>query len=472
MRCDVLVIGAGMSGLAAAVRLAQFGRSVVLAERHTLWGGLNSFYKLAGRRFDTGLHALTNYAPPGTRKSPLVRVLRQLGIEQGELRLGQQGHSEIAFRCAGESVRLRFANGPELLRTEVARLFPSDRAGLDALIAKLPPYSAVDGLGEGVPSARASLAEHLREPLLREMLFEPLAFYGGSREQDLDGRDFAVLFRSIYLEGFARPAGGIKTLLDSLVRRLRAAGGELRTGCGVRRLCVEGGAVRGALLDDRSEVECDLVLSCAGGPETLRLVDPAGRHDPASGGRVGALSFLESISVLDREPSALGLGATMTFFNDSPRFEYARPREAVDVRSGVVCAPNNYASDEPMAEGLLRLTVLADPARWKSFPEAVYRAEKEAAADRALASAARFVPDVRPHTVFRDVFTPRTIEQFTGRIDGAVYGSPDKRRDGRTGVGGLHLIGTDQGLVGVVGALVSGVAMADRHALLERSDAR
>jgi phytoene dehydrogenase-like protein len=48
-----------MSGL-AAIRLAQFDKRVLLVERHTLWGGLNSFYKRAGRRIDTGLHALTN----------------------------------------------------------------------------------------------------------------------------------------------------------------------------------------------------------------------------------------------------------------------------------------------------------------------------------------------------------------------------------------------------------------------------
>ena len=38
--------------------------------------------------------------------------------------------------------------------------------------------------------------------------------------------------------------------------------------------------------------------------------------------------------------------------------------------------------------------------------------------------------------------------------------------DGETGIPGLHLIGTDQGYLGVVGAMVSGVAMANRHALV------
>ena len=67
MRYDAIVIGAGMSGLAAALRLAQHEQRVVVLEKHELWGGLNSFYTLQGRAFDVGLHALTNYAAPGQK---------------------------------------------------------------------------------------------------------------------------------------------------------------------------------------------------------------------------------------------------------------------------------------------------------------------------------------------------------------------------------------------------------------------
>ena len=77
---NTLVIGAGFSGLAAGVRLAMFEERVCVLERHYLWGGLNSFYKRGGRLFDTGLHALTNFVPKGTRGTPLGRVLRQLRI--------------------------------------------------------------------------------------------------------------------------------------------------------------------------------------------------------------------------------------------------------------------------------------------------------------------------------------------------------------------------------------------------------
>ncbi|MEC8495537.1 MAG: FAD-dependent oxidoreductase, partial [Planctomycetota bacterium] len=45
---DTIVIGAGMSGLAAGIRLAKYDQRVVVLDRHSLWGGLNSFYKKKG----------------------------------------------------------------------------------------------------------------------------------------------------------------------------------------------------------------------------------------------------------------------------------------------------------------------------------------------------------------------------------------------------------------------------------------
>ena len=44
---DTLIIGAGMSGLAAGIRLAHFEQRVCILERHFTIGGLNSFYRAA-----------------------------------------------------------------------------------------------------------------------------------------------------------------------------------------------------------------------------------------------------------------------------------------------------------------------------------------------------------------------------------------------------------------------------------------
>jgi monoamine oxidase len=73
---EIAVIGAGLSGLSAALRLAMFGKKVLVLEKHYVVGGLNSFYARKGRKFDVGLHAVTNFPSPSSGKtSPLLRAL-------------------------------------------------------------------------------------------------------------------------------------------------------------------------------------------------------------------------------------------------------------------------------------------------------------------------------------------------------------------------------------------------------------
>jgi phytoene dehydrogenase-like protein len=456
MRYDTLIIGAGFSGLAAGVRLAQFERQVAILEKHTLWGGLNSFYKLGGRLFDTGLHALTNFARPKTRGSPLLRILRQLRIPYAELELGEQSFSEILFPDA----RLTFSNDFGLLRSEVERCFPGQTDSFDRLVRELLGYDDFGGPG-ATDGARGRLAGYLTDPLLREMILCPALFYGSARERDMDWDLFCVLFRSIFLEGLARPEGGIRPLLQLLVSRFKQQGGELRMRSGVKRILVENGVARGVELEDGVKMEARQVLSSAGWSETQRLCGNV--PEPSE---TGAISVLESICVLDRQPADIGYKATATFFNDSPSFDFARPEGTIDTRSGVVCTPNNYARALPLPEGHVRVSVLANFERWSRLPEAEYKERKQADSERALASAARFVPDVRPHTKFKDVFTPRTIQRFTGHSGGAIYGCPSKRRNAETGIDDLFVIGNDQGMVGIVGAMLSGITVANQRCLV------
>jgi hypothetical protein len=48
---------------------------------------------------------------------------------------------------------------------------------------------------------------------------------------------------------------------------------------------------------------------------------------------------------------------------------------------------------------------------------------------------------------------------------GAIYGSAKKYRTGVTPVSNLFICGTDQGFLGIVGSMLSGIAMANAHAL-------
>jgi len=295
-----------------------------------------------------------------------------------------------------------------------------------------------------------------------EMLFCPLMYYGSAREQDMDLAQFSIMFRSIFLEGLARPWAGVRLILKLLTRRYKSLGGELRLRAGVQRIAVEDGQVQKVVLDDGTELTARQVVSSAGWLETMRLCDNAGQQQPWPAGQ---LSFIEAMAVLDKQPRSLGYDRTIVFFNDSPKFHWQKSEGLVDIRSGVICSPNNFDYEQPLEEGMMRITAIANYNLWNQLPEDEYRRQKQLWFDRVMASAVRFVPDFRPHIIDTDMFTPTTIRRFTGHDNGAVYGSPQKQLDGRTHLPNLFICGTDQGFVGIIGAIVSGISIANQYCL-------
>jgi phytoene dehydrogenase-like protein len=470
---DVAIIGAGMSGLAAGIRLAHFGKRVCIFERHNAVGGLNGFYSIAGRKYDVGLHAMTNFVRAGVKGTPLGKLLRQLRIERDEFALCEQKRSRIAFGPRGET-SLTFTNDFAVFESEVATKFPAQIDGFRRLLAAVKSFDEVS-LDAKPVSAREMVRQHISDPLLEDMLFCPLMYYGSAQEYDMEFGQFVIMFKALFLEGFARPLDGVRVILRVLQEKYRAAGGERRMKCGVKQIVALEGRAVALVLDDGSEVTADHVISSVGGPETELLIGGHTKEVPAEiGSKAGRLSYVETITVLNRQPAEFGWGDdTIIFFNDSSRFAYERPEAQVDLRSGVICLPNNfsYPDGQRLPEGLFRCTCLANYDRWMQLPEDIYQADKQRWYDSITAGAQRFLPvlpgakTLSAATVATDMFTPRTITKFTGHLAGAIYGSPYKNRQGRTELANVYLCGTDQGFLGIIGAMLSGISMANYHVL-------
>jgi phytoene dehydrogenase-like protein len=460
---DTIIIGAGMSGLAAGIRLAMYDHKVCVLEKHWTIGGLNSFYRVNGRDYDVGLHAMTNYTQRGVKKGPLARLLKQLRFRWDDFQLAPQCGSSIAF----PGVELHFNNDIRLLQSEIEQHFPHQRDAFATLLSRLSDYDDLQQ-SDFECSTRQVLDEIFSEKLLVEMLLCPLMWYGNAREHDMDWGQFCIMFRSIFLEGFARPYKGVRLILKNLVRRFRELGGQLKLRSGVSKLHVENEHVTAVELENGTVLTAKRILSSAGVVETMRMCDHQSETRPITAGQ---MSFVESISVLDCQPTKIGFDKTIVFFNDSEKFHWERCRDSLcDVRTGVICSPNNYAyspDDGQLDAGFIRLTTIADPDQWRRLEDAEYQRQKFRWYDAAIASSVRFIPDFRRHVVDTDIFTPNTIRRFTSHDNGAVYGAPDKKLDGTTHLRNLFLCGTDQGYVGIVGAIVSGISMANRHCLTQ-----
>ena len=456
MHVDVLIIGAGLSGLGAGIRLAHFGKKVVIFERHRLPGGLNSFYHRNGVSIDVGLHAMTNYAAEGERSAPLNKLLRQLRLKRTSLGLCPQTFSKIVFPGA----ELRLENGLQRFIEEVSARFPDESEGFKALCRRIAETDAMS-LVPIRESTRAILAQYLKTPLLREMLLCPVMFYGNPRLDDMDFGQFCIMFQSLIMEGMARPHDGMEPIITMLLERFRELGGQLILGNGVSRLiCEQGHVVR--IVDDHGEEHtADQVISCCGAAETAALCTEAQPTLQQCG--VGQLGFVETMFNLDRPPAELGLDACIIFRSRIPQFRFSLPDEGIDIDSQVICMPGNFhgCGDIPAASSV-RMTVTASPAWWAALAPDDYRAAKKAASQHLLEVLEEVAPGVRNAVVSWEMFTPKTIQRFTGHCNGAIYGAPAKNFTGITDCDNLTICGTDQGFLGIVGSLMSGCVIANR----------
>ena len=134
---SLIIIGAGLSGLAAGIRYARFDNSVLILEKHSIPGGLNSYYYRKGMLLETGLHAMTNFAVPKQRQAPLNRLFRQLNLSRKQFVTHEQVQSRVLFP---DNTTLTFSNDFRIvpfIKVETTGLFISGSSRISAFSTEI-----------------------------------------------------------------------------------------------------------------------------------------------------------------------------------------------------------------------------------------------------------------------------------------------------------------------------------------------
>jgi phytoene desaturase len=445
---EVIVIGGGVGGMAAALLLARQGHQVRLYERLPRLGGKLAAHRRDGFTFSLGPSLLT-----------MPSALRELGVRRALL--------EPAELC-----RYRFADGsvltarrdPVAMAAEVDRLAPGEGAAWRAFHAwagrclaaarrtffagplDLPPTRA------GLPDLLAVAPGHTLHGLARRFFRDPrlrqyvgrYATYSGSNPY----RAPAALGCVPALEhgaGAWYVPGGLPVLAADLADLLDAAGVRVHLDSPVAAVLADSERVRGVRLTGGARVRADVVVADTDAaalyghlfPDHRRLRRIA-RLGPSSS------AFLLLAGVEGRTP---GLPHHSVLFSGDYR------REFVDIfdRGGPPMDPTIYigcsAVDDPgqappAAENwVLLVNVPArDPAHWPVSVES-YR-------DLVLDRLAARGHDLTGRLRFVDLFTPADLRDRYGAWGGAIYGTAHRgrlapfRRPGNRGPRrGLYLVG-------------------------------
>ena len=471
----VVVIGAGVGGLAAAARLAAQGHRVELHERSDTHGGKLGEYRRDGFTFDTGPSLLT-----------LPQVFTDLFAATGD-------PAPLAFEPVDPVCGYRFADGARLdmphdpaavpaaldaalgpgrgaawqaLYDRSARLW--DMVGEPVLhrplrardlarfstrlrdLQMIAPWRTLRGLGEAL----------LPDPRLRAW-FDRYATYSGSDPR----RTPSVLSVTPYVEqrfGAWWVPGGLRRLGDALLDRCRELGVAVHLESEVVEITTCGRGVSGVRLADGRTVPADVVVSDAdaavvyghllhrlpGLGTRLRtaVARTALRRAPAS------VSGFVLLLALDGEGN--GAPAHRIWFPADYDAEFdALFRRPAPVRDPTVYvhAPADPALAPAGAEAWF---VLVNAPPHDPSPTSAHGVDwdapglRERYADRVLEVLARRGEDVRGRVRWREVRTPADLERASGSPGGAIYGTASHgaraallRPANRSPVPGLYLVG-------------------------------
>jgi phytoene desaturase len=466
----IVVIGAGVGGLAAAARLASAGHRVTVCEQAPVVGGkLGRLDRVteAGRfRFDTGPPLLT-----------LPQVFADLFQETGE-----PMEAVLDPRPVEPISRYRFPDGTRLDTT----------ADLDVLTARLDaafgpgsgrdwralsqraeriwqtvrgPFlgSAVGGLTDLLRYAarvgdlravapgrtlRQLGARYLRDPRLRTVL-ERYATYTGSDPRRAPASLAVVPYVEQRFGGWYL-GGGLHTLAEALSERVTACGGEVRTSADVTRIQTSGGRVSGVVLADGDRLPADVVVANADARHVYRDLLPQPRLLRRARRITPSLSaFVMLLGVRGRTP---GLAHHNVLFPT----EYDAEYDAVfGDPAAPVAEPTIHIScpDDPAIrpDGQEAWYVQVNAPRHGRGPGAVdWDAPGLAAsyAERLLGLLARRGLPVSDRMLFREIITPADLARSTRAPGGAIYGASSHgtrsaflRSANRSPVPGLFLVG-------------------------------
>ncbi|WP_122262082.1 phytoene desaturase family protein [Ornithinimicrobium cerasi] len=300
----VVVLGAGLAGLAAACHLVGDGHRVTVVERESVPGGRAGQLHQDGFIFDTGPTVLT-------MPDLIDRPLRAAGSSLAErLDLQLLDPAYRGFFADGSQLEVR--HGHEAMRAEIHRECGSvDAAAFDEFvawlrklyIAEMPNFIdrnfdrptdllarpraaaqlfALGGFGRLGPMIRRRFQD---ERLHR--LFSFQAMYAGLAPDDALSI-YAVITYMDSIEGVFFPKGGMRAVPEALAGAAEDAGAQLRYGTSVAELLRDpSGRVRGVVTDDGERIAADAVVCTLDLPTAYKYLLPDVRPPRAVGGLLG-----------------------------------------------------------------------------------------------------------------------------------------------------------------------------------------
>ncbi|MBC7173852.1 MAG: NAD(P)/FAD-dependent oxidoreductase, partial [Polyangiaceae bacterium] len=265
---DVIVIGTGIGGSAAAVSLAHARKRVLVLEKNKRIGGSCSYYEKEGFHVDMGTHLFCR-----AEKGPLGDVLRRVGAP-----------GAVTFKRAFPGVLRGFdfdvTLSPSMLANSLSLVEAVRQANIP--VAELPKairfFRTILTMRPREIEAldRVSMYEFIlrytQDPHIYILFNFLLGLYFILSPKDVSAGEAIWSFQRFMKDhALSYPRGGASAIPEAYLRIARRYGAKVHTRAGVKKVIVENGRTRGVETEDGTIHRAPVVISTAGLRDAVRM---------------------------------------------------------------------------------------------------------------------------------------------------------------------------------------------------------
>lgn len=429
----IIVIGAGIAGLSAAVYARECGYEVEVVEMQERAGGLATNWERNGYTFETCLHWLL-----GSREGSAMnaRWKEVLDID----RLTFVYRDEFVRVVPADAPALRVPRDVDHLEKEWLAYAPEDEKAIRRFAAEIRELRKVKlpWLESGQMANWLGMLRNVPHlALMRELMKMTCAEYGGRFENRVLRSFFTesgtakmsaitLLWSMAWMaEGDAGyPIGGSQAVIRGVVERLLALGGKLHCRMKVKEIVTESGRATGVLLESGEKLSADWVISAADWHATVfELL----RKTYADRRTMRAFEELEPFPSYVQV--SLGVAEDLRGEPGFATWLLKEPLEVDPETRAAALGVRVFHYDPTFAPRGKTAVTCQFPTRnvayWMGLqrdePER-YAAEKERLAEAVIAEMEQKIPGIRESIEVVDVATPATVIAYTGNWQGSMEG--------------------------------------------------
>ncbi len=434
---SIIIIGAGMGGLAAGIYGQMNGYETQIFEMHTKPGGQCTSWKRKGYTFDPCIHHFFG-CKPGSSVNQMWHELGALPrelvtLEECTAVASPDGKMFIDYydleRLKNTLLQLSSADS-KMIKQYIAAIRAFDNSKIEDAINSGSFWKMITILpwmlsnGKWMKMNMRTFAERFSDPFLRKA-FAQLIY------SNPEGPLFFHFMRHVGgMNGDIQwPVGGASEFAKSIERRYLALGGKIHYGSRVEKILVENDKAVGIKLADGSEHRAEIIISNADGRKTIfdmldgKYINETvrGYCAPLSDEAPFALNVCLGINRdLSDEPSSLVL------LLDQPVTIANHEYECMEAQL--------YGFDKSMApkgKGTIKVELPASYAYWKQLYHddiEKYKLEKQKVAEQVIEILESHFRDIKNQVEVIDVYTLMTWERYMGGTQG-WFNLPNRKLD-------------------------------------------